>query len=85
MAQQISSFIIRSLATLIERSVLLVGRSVLLYDGWCLLVELSGHGHPEEVEVWNGSDIYAVPVAITRTFLQRGQSPTAYFTHRRRE
>lgn len=60
MAPQSSCFIIRSLATSIERSVLLVGRSVLLYDGWCLCVDLSGHGHPEGAEVWTGSDMYAV-------------------------
>lgn len=31
-----------------------------LYVTWCLLVELSGHGHPEGAEVLAGSDICAV-------------------------
>lgn len=34
--------------------------SVLLYDGCYLLVDLSGHGQPEEAQVWTGPDICAV-------------------------
>lgn len=48
------------MATLNEGGMILVSRCVLLYAGWYLLVELSGRGHPEEVEVWTGSDICAV-------------------------
>lgn len=83
MAQQSSSFTIKSLATSIECSELLVGRSVLLYDGWCLCVDLSEHGHPEGAEV-DWLRCVCCPVSITRTW-QRDQSPTAYFTCMRRE